>query len=67
LPERFKHLPQFVLGCVKAQIPHENILHASPSALSCRSASSIRQDWQVGETFLKIETGAGGSRMRPEV
>jgi hypothetical protein len=24
-------------------------------------------DWQVGETFLKIETGAGGSRMRPEV
>jgi hypothetical protein len=59
LPERFKHLPQFVFRCVKAQVPHENILQASASALSCQSASSMRRTWQVGDTFLKIGTGAG--------
>src|ERR1700678_2173378 len=59
LPERFKHLPEFVFRSVKAQVSHKNILHASSPALSCRSASSMRQDWQVGNTFLKIETGAG--------
>jgi|SRR5271165_372924 len=57
LSERFKHLTQFVFRCVKAQVPHKDILQASPSALSCRSASSMA-DWQVGDTFLKIETGA---------
>jgi lysozyme family protein len=66
LSERFKHLPQFVFRCVEAQISYKNILQASSSALSCRSASKAA-DWQVGDTFLKIETGAGGSRMRPEV
>jgi hypothetical protein len=59
LPERFKHLPQFVFRCVKAQVADKNILQASSSALSCRSASWMRRDWQVGNTFLKIETGAG--------
>src|SRR5271156_653502 len=59
LPEGFKHLPEFVFRSVKAQVSHKNILHASSPALSCRSASSMRQDWQGGDTFLKIETGAG--------
>jgi hypothetical protein len=67
LPERLKHLPQFVFRRVKAQVAYENILQASSSALRCRSASSMRRDWQVGETFLEIETGAGNSRMRHEV
>jgi hypothetical protein len=57
LPERFKHLPEFVFRCVEAQISNKNILQASSSALSCRSASS-KADWQVGDTFLEIETGA---------
>ncbi len=48
LPERLKHLPQFVFRCAKAQIPHENILHASASALSCRSASSMRRTGRSG-------------------
>jgi hypothetical protein len=43
LSERFKHLPQFIFRRVKAQVPHKNILHASASALSCRSASSMRR------------------------
>jgi hypothetical protein len=61
LPERLKHLPQLIFRSVKAQVPYENVLHESPLALSCRSASSMRRTWQVGDTFLKIETGAGNS------
>ena len=30
LPERFKHLAQFILGSVEAQIADKNILQASP-------------------------------------
>jgi hypothetical protein len=48
LPERFKHLPQFIFRCVKAQVPHEDILQASASALSCRSASSMRRTGRSG-------------------
>jgi hypothetical protein len=48
LPERFKHLPQFVFRCVKTQVPYKNILHASASALSCRSASSMRRTGRSG-------------------
>jgi hypothetical protein len=59
LPEGLKHLPQLVFRCVEAQVPYENILHSSSSALRCRSASSMRADWQVGNPFLKIRTGAG--------
>ena len=59
LPVRLEHLPQFVFRRVKAQVAYENILQASSSALRCRSASSMRRDWQVEETFLEIETGAG--------
>jgi hypothetical protein len=40
LPEGFKDLPQFVFVRVEAQISNKNILHASASALSCRSASN---------------------------
>src|SRR5579859_4064623 len=36
LSVRLKEMPQFVFVGVKAEIPHENILHASASALSCR-------------------------------
>ncbi len=48
LPERFEHLPQFIFRCVKAQVPHKNILHASASALSCQSASSMRRTGRSG-------------------
>src|SRR5271169_2212024 len=48
LPVRLKRLAQFVFVGVEAEIPHKNILHASASALSCRSASSHRRTWQVG-------------------
>ena len=48
LPEGLEHLPQFVFRCVKAQVPHENILQASASALSCRSASSMRRTGRSG-------------------
>ncbi len=48
LSEWFKHLSQFVFRCVKAQVPHENILQASASALSCRSASSMRRTGRSG-------------------
>jgi hypothetical protein len=29
-------LPQFILICVEAEVPHKNVLHASSPALSCR-------------------------------
>ncbi|MGA9710380.1 MAG: hypothetical protein WBR31_01235, partial [Candidatus Sulfotelmatobacter sp.] len=45
--------------CVKAQVAYKNILHASASALSCRKCKLDAADWQVGGTFLKIDTGAG--------
>src|ERR1700728_459820 len=48
LPKRFEHLPRFVFRCVKAQISDKNILHASTSALTCRSASSIRRTGRSG-------------------
>ena len=41
LPERLKQLPQFVFGCVEAQIPHKDILHSSASALSCRTCKQF--------------------------
>jgi hypothetical protein len=41
LSERFKHLPEFIFRCVEAQISYKDILQASSSALSCRSASSM--------------------------
>ena len=53
LPVALKQLSQFVFVGVEAEIPHENILHASAPALSCRNASSVRRTWQVGRAFLK--------------
>jgi hypothetical protein len=41
LSERLKQLAQFVFGCVEAQVPYENILHASASALSCRKCKQF--------------------------
>jgi hypothetical protein len=38
-----KELPQFIFACIKAQVPHKDILHASAPALSCRNASSVRR------------------------
>jgi hypothetical protein len=48
LSMRFKHLPQFVFRCVKAQVSYKNILQASSSALSCRSASWMRWTGRSG-------------------
>jgi hypothetical protein len=59
LTMRLKHLPQFFFRCVKAQVANKNILHASASALSCQKCKLDAADWQVGDTFLKIGTGAG--------
>src|SRR5271155_751851 len=59
LTVRLKHLPQFFFRCVKAQVADKNILHASASALSCQKCKLDAADWQVGDTFLKIGTGAG--------
>src|SRR5271155_2415129 len=59
LTVRLKHLPQFFFRCVKAQVAYKNILHASASALSCQKCKLDAADWQVGDTFLKIGTGAG--------
>jgi hypothetical protein len=59
LPKRLEQLPQFVFGCVEAQIPHKNILHASASALSCRKCEQFGGLGRSGGPFLKIETGAG--------
>jgi len=67
LPERLKHLPQFVFRCVKAQISDKNILHASASALSCRSASSMRQTGRSGTPSWKSRPELANSRMRHEV
>src|SRR5580658_1068122 len=41
LPERLKQLPEFVFVGVEAQVAHENILHASASALSCRKCEQF--------------------------
>jgi hypothetical protein len=43
LTERYKHLAQLIFRRVKAQVTHKNILHASSSALTCRSASWMRR------------------------
>jgi hypothetical protein len=59
LPERFKQLTEFVFVGVEAQVPHENILHASASALSCRKCEQFGGLGRSGGPFLKIETGAG--------
>jgi hypothetical protein len=59
LPERLEQLPQIVFRCVEVQIAYENVFQASAPALSCRSSKLDAADWQVGETFLKIDTGAG--------
>jgi hypothetical protein len=59
LSERLKKLPQFIFGCVKTEIPDENILHASASALSCRMCKLSSADLAGRKAFLKIDTGAG--------
>jgi len=51
LSVRLKKLPQFVFVGVEAQIPYENILQASASALSCRKCKLVRRTWQVGRAF----------------
>jgi hypothetical protein len=48
LPVWLKQLPQLVFGGAEAQISDKNILHASASALSCRSASSVRRTGRSG-------------------
>jgi hypothetical protein len=65
LSERFKQLPQFVFGCVEAQVPYENILHASASALSCRKCEQFGGLGRSGGPFLKIDTGAGEQSNAP--
>jgi hypothetical protein len=64
LPKRLKHLSQFVFRCVKAQVPHKNILHASASALNVEVQAPFGRTGRLGNTFLEIEAGAGGSQMR---
>jgi hypothetical protein len=59
LSERFENRPEFVFVCVEAQISHENILHASASALSCRTCKQFGGLGRSGGPFLKIETAAG--------
>jgi len=44
LSVRFKKLPQFLFVGVEAEIPHENILQASASALSCRKCKLSSAD-----------------------
>jgi hypothetical protein len=51
LSVRLEHLAQFVFRCVKAQVANENILHASSSAVSCRSCELDAADRQVGENL----------------
>jgi hypothetical protein len=65
LSERLKQLAQFVLGCVEAQVPYENILHASASALSCRKCKRFGGLGRSGGPFLKIDTGAGEQSNAP--
>src|SRR5712671_7741539 len=43
LPICLEHLAKLVFGGAEAQIAYKNILHSSASALSCRSASSVRR------------------------
>jgi len=59
LSERFENRPEFVFVCVEAQISHENILHASASALSCRTCKQFGVLGRSGGPFLTIETAAG--------
>jgi hypothetical protein len=51
-------LPQFVFTGVEAEIPHENILHASASALSCRKCKLSSADLAGREGLPEIETGS---------
>src|ERR1700722_8944600 len=48
LPVWLEQLPQLVFGGAEAEISDKNILHASASALSCRSASSVRRTGRSG-------------------
>jgi len=59
--ERLKNPPQFVFRCIEIQVPHENILQASTSCNELPKCELDAVDWQVGDAFLKIDTGAGGS------
>jgi hypothetical protein len=54
----FEKLAEFVLIGVKAQIAHEDILHASAPALSCLKCEQFGGLGRPGEPFLKIETGS---------
>ena len=67
LSEWFKKRTELVFVCIEAQIPYKNILHASASALSCRECKQFGGLGRSGGPFLKIETAAGNSRMRPAV
>jgi hypothetical protein len=59
----FEDLAKFVFRSIEVQVPHKNVFQSPPRALlsNCELDAA---DWQVGDTFLKIDTGAGGSRMR---
>jgi hypothetical protein len=58
LPIAFEQLAELIFPCIEAEIPHENILHALASALSCRECEQF--GGLAGRcTFLRIRTGAG--------
>jgi len=59
----FENLPEFVFTGIETEIPHKDVLHASSPALICRKCE-LSSRTAGRETFLKILTGAGNSRMR---
>jgi hypothetical protein len=58
--EGFENLPEIFLRGIEIQVPHKNVFHGPPlHSLPRCQLNAV--DWQVGDTFLKIVTGAVGS------
>jgi hypothetical protein len=58
--EGFENLPEIFFRGIEIQVPHKNVFHGPPlhSLPRCQLDAV---DWQVGDIFLKIVTGAVGS------